>query len=530
MTFRTYDDVIAHIDSLGLFHMDFGLDRIGRVLEALDLTRLPCAVVQVVGTNGKGSTSTFLASLGRAHGVRTGLYTSPHFITPRERIRIDGRMLEADLWPLLGNRILDAGGATLTYFEFLTVLGVLAFHEAGVGLAVIEAGLGGAWDATTALDTDLLCITPIGLDHQHVLGPTVGAIATDKAGAMRPGGTALTARQSEEALAALQSAAGAHGTTLVEARDRVVIPEGTTLGLAGPHQRGNATLALAAWCHIAEQQGWKRNEEAERRGLASAHIAGRFHRVCVDVPREGGMTAPVPPTEAPTAEGHASHRTASAQETTHTSAQHGSTTAPPPPAPSRLHGDRRHPTTGTTNLPMRKASPPAPPATVRHDDTEGGTPGTEPGTAHGTAHGTPSGTMHLILDGAHNAHGLTALRAALLAEGVRPSAVIFSCLADKDTEAIAPLLVDIASSAPLIIPTIADNERAADGSTLAARLGPGARAVPRLIDALHEAARLAPHATPETPVLLCGSLYLLAEFFTLRPDLLESPVEAHGCA
>jgi len=495
MTFRTYDDVVAHLEGLGLFHMDFGLDRMHAALAALGLTRPPYAVAQVVGTNGKGSTSTFLASIAQAHGLRTGLYTSPHFITPRERIRINGRMLEADQWPLLGNRILGAGGANLTYFEFLTVLGALAFREAGVELAVIEAGLGGTWDATTALAADILCVTPIGLDHQHVLGPTITAIATDKAGAMREGHVALTAPQCDEALSALAQAARTRGTRLVQAATTTALPSDTRLGLAGPHQRDNATLALAAWRTIADMRGWTPSETAERQGLASAHIAGRFQRVEVclsDLPMSGILPADVLPAGF------------------HPSDTHPARILPADSCPSE-------------NCPSG-ACPAGPSSDVTIPSSIEDTPDAD---ATNPPH-CPS--LPFVLDGAHNIHGLTALRTALETQGLHPAAVIFSCLADKDAEALVPLLHDIAAGAPIIVPTIADNERAADGATLARRMGPNAHAVPRLHDALHEAARLAGDVTPKHPVLLCGSLYLLAEFFTLRPDLLESPAEATGCA
>lgn len=91
MRFHSFDDVQDHLDALGLFHMDFGLDRMRNALDALGLLTPPFVTVQIVGTNGKGSTSTFLSCVARAHGLKVGLYTSPHFVTPRERIRINGR-------------------------------------------------------------------------------------------------------------------------------------------------------------------------------------------------------------------------------------------------------------------------------------------------------------------------------------------------------------------------------------------------------------------------------------------------------
>ena len=179
MRFHSFDDVQDHLDALGLFHMDFGLDRVRNALDALGLLTPPFVTVQIVGTNGKGSTSTFLSCVARAHGLKVGLYTSPHFVTPRERIRINGTMLPADRWPVLADRVMEAA-PNLTYFEFLTALGLLAFAEAGVDLVVMEAGLGGHYDATTAMPVQAVCFTPIGMDHEKILGPTLTDIASDK--------------------------------------------------------------------------------------------------------------------------------------------------------------------------------------------------------------------------------------------------------------------------------------------------------------------------------------------------------------
>ena len=417
MRFHHFDDVQDHLDGLGLFNMDFGLDRMRKALAALGLDHPPFVTAQIVGTNGKGSTSTFLACLARAHGVKTGLYTSPHFVTPRERIRIDGRMLPESAWPALAERVMQAAPA-LTYFEFLTVLGLLAFAEAGVDFVVLEAGLGGHYDATSAAPVQAVCFTPIGMDHEKILGPTLTDIATDKAQAMRPGVPAFTAPQEEEALACLRRTAQEKGAELHETAD-LPFPE-TPLGLAGPHQRVNARLALAAWTWLASRHGWAQRPEAVASGLAAAHFPGRFQR-----------------------------------------------------------------------LPAQGLRPP------------------------------------LILDGAHNPHGLRALEQALLDARITPSAVIFSCLADKDVTHMLPFVRRIAGDAPLFVPTIQDNERAMSGEDLARLLAEGrgaarTEAVQRVSLALREAARcVPPEGAEQHSVLLCGSLYLLGEFFILHPDALE---------
>ncbi|MFQ8889245.1 MAG: bifunctional folylpolyglutamate synthase/dihydrofolate synthase [Bilophila wadsworthia] len=274
MRFHSFDDVQDHLDALGLFHMDFGLDRMRNALDALGLLT-PFVTVQIVGTNGKGSTSTFLSCVARAHGLKVGLYTSPHFVTPRERIRINGTMLPADRWPVLADRVMEAA-PNLTYFEFLTALGLLAFAEAGVDLVVMEAGLGGHYDATTAMPVQAVCFTPIGMDHEKILGPTLTDIASDKSQAMRPGVPAFTAPQEAEALDCLLRTAQEKGAELRETAS-LPFPQ-SALGLAGPHQRVNARLAIAVWdwLVISTMAQYARNH---RQGLASAHFPGRFQRI-----------------------------------------------------------------------------------------------------------------------------------------------------------------------------------------------------------------------------------------------------------
>ena len=429
MIFHSFEQVQNHLDHLGLFHMDFGLDRMRRALRALALSETPYPVVHIVGTNGKGSTSTFLASLATAHGLKTGLYTSPHFLTPRERIRINGAMLSPKRWTALASRVHEAA-PDLTYFEFLTAAGLLAFAEEHVDLAVLEAGLGGRYDATTAAPAQLLCYTPIAMDHENVLGHTIGAIASDKAGAIRPmpnGSFVLTGPQPREALDCLARAAEESGVPfvavepralpfgLLELSDPASIPR---LGLAGPHQITNSRLALAAWEFLCAERGWRLTREATLKGLAYARLAGRFQFI----PADAGL----------------------------------------PP---------------------------------------------------------------IILDGAHNPHGLNALAAALEEARIRPRAVIFSCLADKNRQEMLPLIRRIAGNSPVFTPTIQDNERAMSGEVLAEELGSNAVPAQRLRLALDAAAMTKP-ADAEQPVVLCGSLYLLGEFFTLYPNRLEESVPA----
>lgn len=428
---KSFEQVLTHLNGLGLFHMDMGLDRMRRALEKLGISRFPCPAVQVVGTNGKGSTATFLHSLALAHGFRVGLYTSPHFVSPAERICMMRRFLPESAWPNLANRALEAEPG-LTYFELLTVMAALAFYDAGPDLLIFEAGLGGRYDATSALPLDMTCFVPIGLDHMHVLGPDVASIAADKADALHEGMIgAVSAPQEDDAWRALEGKARMLDLPLYDVsgtRPRHGLPpdlagiadlaDSTPLGLYGSHQRANAKTALAAWLLICRREGWKIDEKNICKGLADAFLPGRLQYV----------------------------------------------------------------------------------------EAQG---------------------MAFLLDGAHNAHGMTALSAALapggmIATGLAPSAVIFSCLADKKPEGLISILINtlksIAPGVPLFIPPIADNPRAAQPKELVRIAGNGAQPV----SSLREAIELARHSGRPGPVLICGSLYLLAEFFTLFPHALRT--------
>ena len=404
--FKDFKEFSAHLDGLGLFRMDLTLGRMQAFARALSPAPNRAAV-QVVGTNGKGSTATFLAAVAQAHGLRTGLYTSPHLARFRERLLLDGEMLSEQDWTDLANALeRSAPGLDLTYFELLTALAALAFGQAGTELAVYEAGLGGTWDATTALPVDLTLFTPMGLDHEAILGPGLACIARDKAGAMRPNGLAVTGPQEPEVLEILADRAREIGAELHHAADLAELPLANNLGLSGPHQQENARLALAAWRLVARKRGWKADAQAETRGLARAFIPGRLQSVDFDPP--------------------------------------------------------------------------------------------------------------LLLDGAHNEPALIALARALDALGLRPAGLIFACLKDKDLPAMLPLVQGL-TDGPILVPELPGNERALSAQDLAGRLGPRARAVPDLDAALNLL------AGSKGRVLLCGSLYLLAEFYTKHPRFLTRP-------
>lgn len=226
--------------------VQLGLGSISAVYEALGR---PCAsrpTVHVVGTNGKGSTTMLLEHALRGRGLRTGLYTSPHLHRLSERVRVDSQPLgEIPLRAVL-DRVLDVertvgGPRALTFFEVLTLAGLLAFEQAEVDVAIVEAGLGGGRDATRVVSATAVGITSIALDHEATIGPTLVDIAKEKAGAMALGVPTISARQDPVVMEVLQAQATALGSPLhwVEALDH------PPRGLRGDHQRTNAAVALS---------------------------------------------------------------------------------------------------------------------------------------------------------------------------------------------------------------------------------------------------------------------------------------------
>ncbi|WP_159792428.1 bifunctional folylpolyglutamate synthase/dihydrofolate synthase [Puerhibacterium puerhi] len=257
--------------------IDPTLDRVRRVLELLGDPHRAYRVVHLTGTNGKTSTARMVESLVREHGLRTGLFTSPHLTSVTERIQVDGEPLSAarfvevfeDVAPYIGvvdRESQEAGGPRLSFFEVLTVMAFAAFADAPVDVAVVEVGMGGFWDSTNVADGDVAVVTPVAVDHERWLGSTVEEIATEKSGIIKARSTAVVAAQTEEADAVLRARAaevGAHllregvelevagrqlavGGQMVDLRTPAGLYTGVFVPLHGEHQAHNALLALAA--------------------------------------------------------------------------------------------------------------------------------------------------------------------------------------------------------------------------------------------------------------------------------------------
>jgi len=279
-------------------------ERTARILAYLDDPQRTYRVVHITGTNGKTSTARMIESLLRAHGLRTGLFTSPHLERFTERIMIDGEPIEdaavGDAWEeiepfvdIVDAELVAAGEEPLTFFELLTVLAFVAVADAPVDVLVLEVGMGGEWDSTNTADGDVAVFAPIDIDHADRLGATIAAIATVKAGIIKEGAAVVSAEQPAEAAEVLRRVAAERNATIAFEGDEFGLTDQklavggqliSVRGLAGEyteeylpqygaHQGHNAALAVAA---------------------VESLIGGGAQRIAADIVSEGlqGATSP----------------------------------------------------------------------------------------------------------------------------------------------------------------------------------------------------------------------------------------------
>jgi dihydrofolate synthase/folylpolyglutamate synthase len=281
----------------------FGLENTERLLEALAQPHQAFLKVQIAGTNGKGSTTVMLEAICRAAGIKTGVYTSPHLVNVTERIHIDSRDISSEDFARLTTQVksvayqlIESGKlkALPTFYEHLTAMALVAFQEAHVELAILETGLGGRLDSTTAAYAEVVAITPISLDHQEYLGETLAEVAAEKAAIIRPGVTTVIAPQLREVMDVIleRCLACSLEPTFVDRNVRVidrdlrgrisvVFETGTDvyanarINLPGRHQSINAAVAIG----IAEaliDRGFEISHEAIIAGLESVEHSGRL--------------------------------------------------------------------------------------------------------------------------------------------------------------------------------------------------------------------------------------------------------------
>ena len=286
-----YIDSLDYLSNLDSTRIRLGLDPVRRLLKKLNHPQKRYATVIIGGTNGKGSIAAMAASILSAGGFRTGLYTSPHLIDVRERIRIDGRMISIEGMQSCMEDVRRQVADDITYFEFLTAVAFLYFSCRQVDVAVLEVGMGGRLDATNVAEPVLSVISNIAMDHAAYLGPRLQDIAWEKTGIIKRGVPCITAvRQGqlrklfEEACLAkkarlyrlgrdIKIRKGVAGTFSVKAvhnfYDHLSCP------LKGRHQLDNAALAVGA-VDLLSEQGFRLDHDGINQGLKDTRWEGRL--------------------------------------------------------------------------------------------------------------------------------------------------------------------------------------------------------------------------------------------------------------
>lgn len=290
------------------------LVRMRALMDLLGEPQRAYPVIHITGTNGKSSTARMIDELLRAFGLRTGRFTSPHLSSVRERICFDGEPISEERFlrtyqevsPYLdlvdqGTGVPDdAQQVPVSFFEAMTAMAYAAFADAPVDIAIVEVGLGGTWDATNVADGTIAVITPIGLDHMHLLGETLTEIATEKSGIIKPGSTSIMAAQEPEAAKVLLAKAAAAGSVIAREGvefavvDRQLAVGGQVLAiqglngtyenlyssLFGAHQAQNVALALAtAEVLLAPGDGRPLSPELVESAVAAMSSPGRLEIV-----------------------------------------------------------------------------------------------------------------------------------------------------------------------------------------------------------------------------------------------------------
>jgi dihydrofolate synthase / folylpolyglutamate synthase len=285
----TPEQAERHLRSLELFGMRFGLDRMRRMMTALGSPQRSFRSIHVVGTNGKTSTTRMITAILREHGLHAGCYLSPHLISYPERVRVDDEHIDPHAFAAAiaraawaaerVNRTL-AEDDRVTQFELLTAAAFWELARREVDVAVIEAGLGGRFDATNVIDSQIAVLTNVGLEHTRWLGPTVEDIAAEKLAVVRDGATLAIGRPIDpSALAVARSVAAEREATIVQAAPPS--PDAPTAA-SGAFQQANFALARTAAEACLRSSGIAPRMQAIRAAAASTIVPGRLQQVSRD--------------------------------------------------------------------------------------------------------------------------------------------------------------------------------------------------------------------------------------------------------
>ena len=264
-------DSINYLLSIETKGIKLGFKRTQAIMKVCGNPHLELPVIQVVGTNGKGSVCAILANILKVAGYKTGLYTSPHLVRVNERIRINGQpIVDEEINNFIQFYKQDIENIEATFFETITAMACWYFKKENVDIAIMETGLGGRLDSASICKPMATVITPVSLDHMEILGETIREIAIEKAGAMKKDVFCFSARQRKEAAAALQSEADRKGTPLHFLNGRKFFE--MDVNIPGEKQKENTELALFTLDHI---KGFTIPNSAIREGLNTILWHGR---------------------------------------------------------------------------------------------------------------------------------------------------------------------------------------------------------------------------------------------------------------
>ncbi len=292
---HTYASAEKFILSREFFGMKLGLANITSFLESIGSPQNAYKTIHIAGTNGKGSTAAMLDAVLRAQGYKTGLFTSPHLVTLRERVKVNGRKIPRPVVAAFIDRHRkELAKRKLSYFEVITAMGFEYFKRAGVDIAVIETGLGGRLDASNVLTPMLTITTDISLDHMEILGDTLARIAREKAGIIKPGVPHLIGLLPPEAAQVIVNRSRKVGAQLYSLRRRDFVADAEAMNidfkynsyaigkitpsLVGTHQLKNTALVLRA-ISVLNAHGLFVSKRAAREGIRHTDWPGRF-QIC----------------------------------------------------------------------------------------------------------------------------------------------------------------------------------------------------------------------------------------------------------